>query len=79
MSAQGVDRDDPTGKVERMIEIEIKVAYLDDLLDTLNRTVFRQQQQIDQLVQALAALRQQSLTSAPVPGTDPRDELPPHY
>jgi len=63
----------------RLDEIEIKLAFIDDLVDTLNRTVFRQQAQIDQLAQAVAVLRQQLRTAAPPASTDARDEIPPHY
>ncbi|HNJ75266.1 MAG TPA: SlyX family protein, partial [Azospira sp.] len=31
----------------RISELEIKLAYADDLLETLNHTVFRQQEQIE--------------------------------
>jgi len=64
---------------ERLDAIEVKLGFLDDLLDTVNRTVFRQQQQIDQLAQAVAALRQQLRSAAPPERGDARDEIPPHY
>lgn len=41
----------------RLAEIEIKLGYSEDLLEALNRTVFRQQQQIAQLQRELYALR----------------------
>jgi SlyX protein len=63
----------------RLDELEVKLAFVDDLLETLNRTVFRQQEQIDQLALALAALRQQVRSSGPAAAGDPRDEIPPHY
>jgi SlyX protein len=63
----------------RLDALEVKLGFVDDLLDTLNRTVFRQQQQIDQLALALAALRQQVRAGGPVATGDPRDEIPPHY
>ena len=63
----------------RIDALEVKLAFVDDLVETLNRTVFRQQQQIEQLVQALAALRQQVRNSGAEPAPDLRDEIPPHY
>ena len=42
----------------RLAEIEVKLSFAEDLLEELNRTVVRQQQQIDQLQQELRALRQ---------------------
>jgi len=64
----------------RLTEIEIKLSFTEDLLEELNRTVFRQQQQIEQLQQELRALRQQLQTDAgsAVSGDLP-DETPPHY
>ena len=69
----------PGERSDRLDELEIRVGYLDDLVDTLNRTVFRQQQQIDQLSKALAQLRQQMSAASTSPAPEPRDEVPPHY
>ena len=43
----------PDAMETRLTEIEIKLSFTEDLLDELNRTVFRQQQQIEQLQQEL--------------------------
>ncbi|GAB1393509.1 SlyX family protein [Rhodocyclaceae bacterium] len=62
----------------RVTELEVKLAFAEDMLDTLNNTVFRQQEQIDRLLREMRELREQ-LRSMP---TEPRslfDELPPHY
>jgi SlyX protein len=64
----------------RLAEIEIKLSFTEDLLEALNRTVFRQQQQIEQLQQELRALRQQLQSDGgPSAPRDPREETPPHY
>jgi len=63
----------------RIIELEMKMAFSEDLLEELNRTVFRQQQQIEQLQQEVRALRQQLQTSMPGEQHNPSDEVPPHY
>ncbi|HVR48798.1 MAG TPA: SlyX family protein [Pseudorhodoferax sp.] len=65
---------------QRLDALEIKACEAEDLLDELNLTVYRQQQQIDALARQLEALRQQQ----PDPGgagtvRSLRDELPPHY
>jgi SlyX protein len=78
MSADRAARPAPEA-TERLDTLESKLAFLDDLLEALNRTVFRQQQQIDQLALALAALGQQIRASTPANGAHPQDELPPHY
>jgi SlyX protein len=64
---------------ERVNDLEVKVAFLEDLVDELNRTAFRQQQQIEVLVAQLAALREQVLGAAQPEFRSLRDEIPPHY
>jgi SlyX protein len=63
----------------RLIELETKLAFAEDLLDTLNQTVARQQGQIDSLQQQLRLLHQQIQDAAPDAARTPRDEIPPHY
>lgn len=64
---------------ERLESLEIKASYMEDLLEQLNLTVYRQQEQIDRLVRELVQLRQQ-VPDGPAGGArNPRDELPPHY
>ncbi len=63
----------------RLAEIEVKLSFSEDLLDELNRTVIRQQQQIDQLQQELRVLRQQMQAVIPAETSGPHDETPPHY
>lgn len=62
----------------RLTEIEVKLGFTEDLLEELNRTVYRQQQQIDQLQQELRALRQQ-VSAMPSERQNLSDEIPPHY
>lgn len=61
----------------RLSEIEIKLSYCEDLIESLNRTVYRQQQQIEQLAAELRALREQQRADGGAAA--PRDETPPHY
>jgi len=61
----------------RLTDLEIKSSYAEDLLDTLNQTIFRQQEQIDMLIREVRALRQQSTGTAGQRNL--RDDLPPHY
>lgn len=63
----------------RITELEIKISYAEDLIDELDRAAFRQQQQIDQLIEQIRALREQVLAAAPAEQRSLRDELPPHY
>ncbi len=64
---------------KRLTEIEIKLGFTEDLLEELNRTVFRQQQQMAQLQQEIRALRQQLEVSMPAERRNLADEVPPHY
>lgn len=69
----------PTDIDQRLTELEIKASYADDLLDTLNGMVARQQEQIDLLLREVSRLRQRSEPEA-MPGIrNPLDDLPPHY
>lgn len=66
----------------RLNELEIKLNFTEDLVEELNRTVYRQQEQIDLLQQQLRHLHRQMLTNdANEPGEarSLRDEIPPHY
>lgn len=67
----------------RIIELEIKLGLMDDLVEELNRSVFRQQAQIDLLQAQLRHLYGQMQASAEAAGAarpfSLRDEIPPHY
>jgi len=64
---------------ERIDDLEIKASFADDLLDQLNLTIYRQQQQIDRLAQQLVQLRSQMPEAGSRSAPRPSDELPPHY
>ncbi len=63
----------------RITDLEIKISYAEDLIDELNRTVYRQQQQIDLLLVEIKALRDLVRNAAPAEARNLRDEIPPHY
>ena len=63
----------------RLAEIETKLSFSEELLEALNGTVYRQQQQIDQLQQELRALREQVRRAVPAEPRNLLDETPPHY
>jgi SlyX protein len=65
---------------DRIAEIEAKLTLAEDLLETLNTTVYRQQQHIERLERDLRAMRDQveAMSAAGSP-TALRDEIPPHY
>ena len=64
---------------DRLTALEIKTCFNDDLLDTLNRLVTRQQDQIELLARELQRLRRQAPAQDGDGPRDGRDELPPHY
>ncbi|MDP2880908.1 MAG: SlyX family protein [Azonexus sp.] len=63
----------------RITELEIKISYTEDLVEELNRLVFRQQEQIDLLFREIRALREQAQNAQPQEQRNLRDDLPPHY
>jgi SlyX protein len=65
---------------DRIIELEIKAAYQEDLLQELNKIVGQQQLQIDRL-EATCRLLNERIKSLPAEGSSGEtiEEVPPHY
>ncbi|MCX7095838.1 MAG: SlyX family protein [Methylobacter sp.] len=65
---------------DRIIELEIKAAYQEDLLQELNTIVSRQQQQIDRL-EATCRMLHERIKSLSVDSHsgESMEEVPPHY
>ena len=65
----------------RIIELEIKQAYQEDLIQTLNSVVACQQKQISKLEETCKLLHDKikSLTLSEQPNSSVIDERPPHY
>ena len=65
---------------ERLVNIEAKIAFQEDLIEELNKTVYQQQQRLERLEAACASLARhlQSLTEARNEGMSD-NERPPHY
>ena len=64
----------------RLAELEVRLNLTEELVEALNLTVYRQQQQIDLLQQQLRHLYRQ-MQEAP-PALEKRsgdEEIPPHY
>ncbi|MDD5275867.1 MAG: SlyX family protein [Methylovulum sp.] len=68
---------------KRIIELEIKAAYQEDLLQALNNTVAQQQRTIDRLEATCQMLHERIIslpTAATAEHTDNlQHEIPPHY
>jgi SlyX protein len=63
---------------ERFVDIEIKLAHQEDLVETLNQTIYQQGRRIDQLEAMMAKLAEhvRNLREA---APQPVNEPPPHY
>jgi SlyX protein len=76
--------DTPLGErlVARIDELEIRVAFLDDLLDSLNATVSQQAQQLMDLQSQFKVLYSRVESNGKDEGIETFDaasEVPPHY
>ena len=66
--------------VERLIDIETKLAYQDQTINELNEALANQQQSIMKLERLCATLSERIATlNEAMPGTGEADERPPHY
>ncbi|HCY62829.1 MAG TPA: SlyX protein [Oxalobacteraceae bacterium] len=64
----------------RLVDIEIKLARQEDLVDTLNQTIYRQQKKIDELEALCSALaRRLKELQQGASERGPAHEIPPHY
>lgn len=66
---------------ERLAQLEIRFAYQDDIIDSLNQTIATLQQNIDKQQAQLRLLAQQLQEIPAREKTSPGafDEIPPHY
>jgi SlyX protein len=64
---------------ERVADLEIRLNQSEDTVDELNRTIYRQQVQIDQLIQAMGSLRDRMEDAGPREFKSLLDDVPPHY
>jgi len=71
--------DIPQKMEDRLVDLEVKAAYADDLLDQLSDQIYRQQQQIDLLLSELRLLRERLPEAVAATTRNLRDDIPPHY
>lgn len=69
----------PAAENDRLTRLEEKLVYAEDLLDTLNATVARQQEAIELLAREVVRLRRKEADDDPANPGLPLDERPPHY
>lgn len=65
--------------VARIEALEIRIAYQDETIETLNTTITAQWGQIDALKRALDELRERLADAENRTGIGPASEPPPHY
>ena len=65
---------------KRLVNIEAKITFQEDLIEELNKTVYQQQQKLDRLEAICESLARyiQSMAEAGNEGM-PANERPPHY
>ena len=63
---------------DRITNLEIKLSFTEDLIEKLNETNYKQQQQIEFLYRELKAIKEQASSSGGG-GSSLKDEIPPHY
>ena len=64
---------------QRLVDLEVKVGFAEDLLEQLNQTLFRQQQMLDTLTREVAQLRQRIPDGDEGAARSPDELPPPHY
>ena len=69
---------DVKGLSERIDALEMRIAYQDETIETLNQTITAQWTEIDRLTRQVAELKQR-LQDAESNMPAPANERPPHY
>lgn len=64
---------------ERIVELEIKLAYQEKTLNELSDVVLDQQRHIERVEKQLDALKRQITAGAQPDAAPPADDPPPHY
>ena len=63
---------------QRLMDLEIKSSFTEDLVERLNEIIVRQQAQIDRLKREVLNIREQARAADPDSFRSLRDEMPPH-
>jgi SlyX protein len=71
-------KDTAVGHEDRFVDIEIKLAHQEDLVESLNQVVYQQSRRIDQLEAIVSQLAEHIRNNARS-GQNPVNEPPPHY
>jgi SlyX protein len=71
-------KDSAVSHEDRFVDIEIKLAQQEDLVESLNQVVYQQSRRIDQLEAIVSQLAEHIRNNARS-GQNPVNEPPPHY
>jgi SlyX protein len=64
---------------ERVTELEVKISFQQETIDSLNETVTRQWDQIEQLKRAIERFEGRLVEMSDMAGTEGNEPPPPHY
>jgi SlyX protein len=70
--------DMPVSNEDRFVDIEIKLAHQEDMVESLNQVVYQQAKRIDQLEKMVNQLAEHIRNNAQS-GPNPVNDRPPHY
>lgn len=78
MTNKLIERSPVTEK--KFIDLETRIAYLEDAADDLNKTVYQQSKQLDELQSTVNNLtKHMKQVQNDISDIKPQDETPPHY
>ncbi|MGC2457214.1 MAG: SlyX family protein [Gallionellaceae bacterium] len=64
---------------ERLVKIETKISFQEDLIEELNKTVYQQQKKLERLEAICESLARHVESLAAATEGKPAHERPPHY
>ena len=70
---------DPDDVTRRLTDLEVKLSFMEDLVEKLDEVVTAQQARLDLLVRELLRLRDSLPSGEAAAPRSLRDEIPPHY
>lgn len=78
MTTKNIESSTVTDK--KFIDLETRIAFLEDTVDALNKLVYQQTKEIAQYQQALQSMSQHmKQVQSDIEEFKPQDEVPPHY
>tara|TARA_B110000967_G_scaffold46890_1_gene47340 strand:- start:155 stop:358 length:204 start_codon:yes stop_codon:yes gene_type:complete len=63
----------------KLVELEEKILYLQNMLDELNMVVFRQSEKIEKLTNEIKVTNEKLINQSDSSDSEVTDDQPPHY